>query len=79
MGQLILTRRIGESVEIHTAAGQFIQVTLHKVNKNQACLCFFADNDVIIHRTEIANKIRAEEHRLRLGVPLDEDCEEAIA
>lgn len=56
---LLLTRRPGETVEI----GDDIKVTVTRISRNQVQLEFEAPDDVIIHRSEIADKIRAEKEK----------------
>ena len=62
MGMLVLSRKIGESIEIQTKNGEFIHLTLLSNEKGTSRIGFSASNDIVIHRTEIANKIRREKH-----------------
>lgn len=54
---LVLTRRIGETVMINDD----IYITILGVKGNQVRLGFDAPHDVIIHRQEIHQKIKAEQ------------------
>lgn len=56
---LILTRRIGESLQI----GDDVEVRVLGVNGNQIKLGIDAPQDVGIHREEIYQKIQAEKIR----------------
>lgn len=53
---LILTRRVGETIEI----GADIQVTVLGVKGNQVRIGVNAPKETPVHRQEIANRIRAE-------------------
>ena len=53
---LILTRRMGESLEI----GDNITITVLGVKGNQARLGVDAPRDVSVHREEILNRIKAD-------------------
>lgn len=55
---LILTRRVDETVMI----GQDITVTVLGVRGNQVRLGIGAPKDVVIHREEIFERIKAEAH-----------------
>ena len=56
---LILTRRIGESLQI----GDDVEVRVLGVNGNQIKLGIDAPQDVGIHREEIYQKVKAEKIR----------------
>lgn len=56
---LILTRRIGESLQI----GDDVEVRVLGVNGNQIKLGIDAPQDVGIHREEIYRKVQAEKIR----------------
>lgn len=60
---LILTRRTGESMEI----GSEVKVTILGVKGNQVRIGIDAPKEIAVHRTEIADRIRAE-----MGRPRDE-------
>lgn len=56
---LVLTRKVGETVDIFVD-GRTIEVTISHVKGNQVGLSFEADRDIIIDRREISDKKRAE-------------------
>lgn len=56
IGNLILARRIGETVTI----GDSITVTISKIVGHQAYLAIRAPRDLEVHRQEIWEKIQAE-------------------
>ncbi len=67
---LILTRRIGETLMI----GDEVTVTVLGVKGNQVRIGVNAPKDVAVHREEIFERIKREEHEASSGHPeaLDE-------
>lgn len=59
---LILTRRVGETVIV----GDDVTVTIVGVKGNQIRIGISAPKDVSIHREEIYERIRREQHPLHL-------------
>lgn len=59
---LILTRRVGETVIV----GNDVTVTIVGVKGNQIRIGIGAPKDVSIHREEIYERIRREQHPMRL-------------
>ena len=59
---LILTRRMGETLMV----GDDITVTILGVKANQVRIGINAPKDVIVHRDEVYERIRSEQHPLRL-------------
>jgi len=59
---LILTRRIGETVMV----GNDVTVTIVGVKGNQIRIGIGAPKDVAVHREEIYERIRREQHPVRL-------------
>lgn len=63
---LILTRRVGETIEI----GADIKVTVLGVKGNQVRVGVDAPKETPVHREEVANRIRAENNgRIPLHKP----------
>ena len=56
---LVLTRKVGESINI----GNDIKITIVSMEGSQIRLGIEAPKDVIIHRTEIYNKIMEENRK----------------
>lgn len=61
IGVLILTRRIGESLNI----GDEVQVTVLRVKGNQVRLGITAPKDIAVHREEIYKRIKEEKTQSR--------------
>jgi carbon storage regulator len=59
---LILTRRVGETLMV----GNDVTVTIVGVKGNQIRIGINAPKDVIVHREEIYERIRREQHPVRL-------------
>ena len=59
---LILTRRMGETLMV----GDDVTVTIVGVKANQVRIGINAPKDVIVHRDEVYERIRSEQHPLRL-------------
>ena len=59
---LILTRRMGETLMV----GDDITVTILGVKANLVRIGISAPKDVIVHRKEVYERIRSEQHPLRL-------------
>jgi len=57
MNNLILTRRIGESIMI----GDDIEIEIIEVKGNKVKLGFKADKDISIHRKEVYDSIKKEQ------------------
>ncbi|OSM02400.1 carbon storage regulator CsrA [Magnetofaba australis] len=64
---LILTRRVGESLQI----GDDIKVTLLGIKGNQVRIGIDAPRDVEVHREEIYDKIRRETRKANRRMPED--------
>jgi len=62
MGQLILTRRVGEVITI----GEDILVTMLSINGNQIRVGIDAPKDIPVHRLEIKRRIDKEKEDGRL-------------
>jgi carbon storage regulator len=60
---LILTRRVGETLMI----GDAITVTVLQVNGSQVRVGVSAPKDVAVHREEIYERIKAEQHPVSSG------------
>jgi carbon storage regulator len=60
---LILTRRVGQTVIV----GNDVTVTIVGVKGNQIRLAISAPKNVSIHREEIYERIRREQHQTRLA------------
>lgn len=56
MSGLAITRHIGESFEI----GNHVKVTVTQIKGGQVRLSVVAPREIAVHRSEIANRIRAE-------------------
>lgn len=56
---LLLSRRIGETIEI----GEDIKITIAGIHGNQVRIGIDAPRHVPVHREEIAQRIRDEEQR----------------
>jgi carbon storage regulator len=59
---LILTRRVGETLMV----GDNITVTIFGVKGNQVRIGINAPKDVTVHREEVYERIRSEQHPARL-------------
>ena len=57
---LVLTRRVGETVQLTTAAGEVIEVVVTQTHKGRAVLGFVAPASVTIWRREVADRMAAE-------------------
>jgi len=57
MNNLILTRRLGESIMI----GDDIEIEIIEVKGNKVKLGFKADKDISIHRKEVYDSIKKEQ------------------
>jgi carbon storage regulator len=68
MGMLILTRRIGESVNI----GDDVQITILGVRGNQVRIGVDAPQSVPVHREEIYERIKQEQREAAEGRPPDD-------
>ena len=64
---LILTRKVGESINIGTT----IKVTIINIDGGQVRVGIDAPKDVIVHREEVYNRIIAENKAARAGATLD--------
>ncbi|KPK95655.1 carbon storage regulator [bacterium SM23_31] len=64
---LVLTRKVGESINI----GNDIKITIVSMEGGQIRLGIEAPKDVIIHRTEIYNKIMEENRKAAKTSTLD--------
>jgi carbon storage regulator len=62
---LILTRRVGKTVVI----GDDITVKVVEVKGNQVRLGIGAPKDVVVHREEIVERIKAEAHATKRPYP----------
>lgn len=60
---LILTRRVGETLMI----GDEVSVTVLGINGNQTKIGINAPREVPVHREEIYERIKAEEHHQEIG------------
>ena len=60
---LILTRKVGESINIGTT----IKVTIINIDGGQVRVGIDAPKDVIVHREEVYNRIIAENKAARAG------------
>ena len=54
---LVLTRKIGETVRLTTAAGDVIEVVVRKARKGETTLGFAAPASVVIWRAEVAERM----------------------
>ncbi|MBF0212305.1 MAG: carbon storage regulator CsrA [Magnetococcales bacterium] len=64
---LILTRRIGESLNI----GDEIKITLLGIKGNQVRIGIDAPRDVEVHREEIYDKIKRETRKANIKMSID--------
>jgi carbon storage regulator len=72
---LILTRRVGETVMI----GNDVTVTILGVKGNQVRVGINAPKNVAVHREEIYERIKREQHGDPQGEPHSESAEYASA
>jgi carbon storage regulator len=59
---LILTRRVGETLMV----GDNVTVTIFAVKGNQVRIGIHAPKDVTVHREEVYERIRSEQHPVRV-------------
>lgn len=60
---LVLSRRLGETIEARLPDGRMISVTVVEIRSGQVKLGFVAPMEVAIHRTEVWDSIRSEGNR----------------